>query len=151
MKKNVLEFVRRGLIACGFGPMVLAVLYLILQQTGAVLTLSVNQVCLGIFSLSALAFIAGGMNVIYRIERLPLMVAILIHGGVLYLSYLGTYLLNGWLKWGITPILVFTSIFALGYLVIWAIIYSIIKNRTARLNERLKQKQEAVDTSYDET
>ena len=94
MKKAVLEFIRRGFIACGFGPLVLAIFYLILQRQAAVQTLTVNQVCLGIFSLYALAFIAGGMNVIYQIERLPLMVAILIHGGVLYVSYLATYLIN---------------------------------------------------------
>ncbi len=142
MKKNILEFFRRGFVACGFGPIVLAILYLILQHQGAVQTLSVNQVCLGIFSLSALAFIAGGMNVIYQIERLPLMVAILIHGGVLYISYLGTYLLNGWLEWGITPILVFSGIFVLGYLAVWIIIYSITKRNTEKLNETLKQKQQ---------
>ena len=141
MKKNILEFLRRGLIACGFGPIVLAILYLILQQQAAVETLTVKQVCLGIFSLSALAFIAGGMNVIYQIERLPLMVAILIHGGVLYFSYLITYLLNDWLEWGVTPILVFSGIFVFGYLAVWAAIYFINKNRTKKLNEKLKQKQ----------
>ena len=142
MKKNILEFLRRGLVACGFGPIVLAVLYLILQRQAAVETLTVNEVCLGIFSLSALAFIAGGMNVIYQIERLPLMVAILIHGGVLYISYLLTYLLNGWLEWGITPILVFTGIFVLGYLAVWAVIYSVTRRNTDRLNEVLKKKQQ---------
>ena len=142
MKKNALEFLRRGLIACGFGPIVLAVFYLILQRQAAVETLTVSQVCLGIFSLSALAFVAGGMNVIYQIERLPLMVAILIHGAVLYISYLGTYLLNGWLDWGVTPILVFSGIFILGYLVIWAIIYSVTRRNTEKLNEMLRQKQQ---------
>lgn len=141
MKKNILDFFRRGFIACGFGPIVLAIFYLILQHQGAVQTLTVDQVCLGIFSLSALAFIAGGMNVIYQIERLPLMVAILIHGGVLYISYLVTYLLNGWLKWGTAPILVFSGIFLLGYLAIWAIIYSVTKRNTEQLNELLKKKQ----------
>ena len=145
MKKNVAEFFRRGLTACGFGPIVLAVFYLILQRQAAVETITVNQVCLGIFSLSALAFIAGGMNVIYQIERLPLMVAILIHGGVLYLSYLLTYLINGWLEWGVAPILVFTGIFVLSYLAIWAIIYSIIKKNTDKINEVLKKKQQNAD------
>ena len=96
MKKIVLEFFRRGFIASGFGPIVLAILYLILKQQALVEILTVNEVCIGIFSLSALAFVAGGMNVIYQIERLPLMVAILIHGTVLYITYLGTYLLNSW-------------------------------------------------------
>ena len=145
MKKFVLEFLRRGFVAAGIGPIVLAIVYMILQQTAAVETLSVNQVCIGIFSITALAFIAGGMNAIYQIERLPLMVAILIHGGILYISYLGTYLLNDWLDFGVMPIVVFTAIFVVGYIVIWAIIYSIIKKNTAKLNKMLKQKQQSVN------
>ena len=144
MNKIVKEFLRRGIAACGLGPIVLAVLYLILQHSGAVESLTVNDVCVGIFSLSALAFIAGGMNVIYQIEQLPLMVAILIHGGVLYISYLGTYLLNDWLEWGATPILVFTGIFVVGYLLIWAVIYSVIRKNTTKLNEMLKKRQQSL-------
>ena len=97
MKRYILEFIRRGLVACGFGPLVLVVLYMILQKEANLEMLTVKQVCLGIVSLSALAFVAGGMNVLYQIERIPLMLAILIHGGVLYLCYLGTYLVNVWL------------------------------------------------------
>ena len=144
MKKFVLEFLRRGLIASGIGPIVLAIVYLILQQTAAVETLSINQVCIGIFSITALAFIAGGMNAIYQIERLPLMVDILIHGGILYISYLVTYLLNDWLDFGALPIIVFSAVFVVGYIVIWAIIYSIIKRNTDKLNKMLKQKQQSV-------
>ena len=139
MKKNVKEFIRRGMVACGFGPLVLAVLYQILQSQEVLEILTVDEVCLGIVSLSVLAFIAGGMNVIYQIERLPLMLAILIHGGVLYISYLATYLINGWLEWGMTPVLVFTGIFVAAYLIIWMIIYSAIKKHTDKLNEALKQ------------
>ncbi len=141
MKKNILDFCYRGAVACGIGPLVLAFLYLILQSQGAIETLTVNQVCLGIFSLSALAFIAGGMNVIYQIERLPLMVAILIHGSVLYVSYLITYLVNSWLEWRAVSILGFTGIFVLGYLGIWAVIYSVIRRNTKKLNKLLKEKQ----------
>jgi hypothetical protein len=141
MKKHVTEFLRRGLVACGFGPMVLTVLYLILHRTGAVDMLTVKEVCVGMFSVSALAFIAGGMNFIYQIERLPLMLAILIHGCVLYVSYLATYLINSWLEWGPAPILSFTGIFVVGYLMIWAVIYTIIKRNTDKINAVLKQKQ----------
>ena len=124
MKKIISEVVRRGLIACGFGPIVLAILYLILKHTSGLETLSVNQVCTGILSISALAFIAGGLNVLYQIERLPLMIAVLIHGGILYITYLITYLLNDWLEQGVAPILVFSGAFVLGYFIIWIIIYS---------------------------
>lgn len=139
MKKFLIEFLRRGIAAMGFGPIVLMILYLILQRQAALESLSVNQVCLGIFSLSALAFLAGGMNAVYQIEQLPLMAAILIHGSVLYIGYLATYLLNSWLEWGIQPIFVFSGIFALGYLVIWAIIFTVIRKHTQKLNAMLKK------------
>lgn len=145
MKKHVSEFIRRGLIACGVGPVVLAIVYLILNKHAAVDMLTVGEVVTGIFSLTALAFIAGGMNAIYQIERLPLMVAILIHGGVLYVSYLGTYLVNGWLELSALPLMVFTAIFIAGYFIIWAVIYLINKKRTKRLNAILvNQKTEKV-------
>ena len=87
MKKYISEFIHRGFMACGLGPLVLAALYFISQSKGLLQSISVNEVCLGIVSLTLLAFIAGGMNMIYQIERLPLMAAISIHGGILYISY----------------------------------------------------------------
>lgn len=148
MKRFVLDFLRRGAIASGIGPIVWAIIYMILQQVAEVETLTVNQVCIGIVSLTALAFLAGGMNALYQIERLPLLMAILIHGSVLYVSYLGTYLINDWLDFGIIPIIVFSAIFVVGYIVIWAIIYSIIKRNTAKLNEMLQQKQQSIKENY---
>ena len=145
MRKHILDFIRRGLVALGFGPLVLAVLYAILHHQGVIQMLTVKQVCLGIFSLSALAFIAGGMNAVYQIERLPLMLAILIHGAVLYCAYLATYLVNSWLEWSITPVLVFTGIFMVGYLTIWAVIYCIIRRNTKKINAALKQKQRSAE------
>ena len=141
MKKFISNFILRGLVACGFGPVVLAVVYLVLHQQGVVQTLAVTEVCMGIFSLFALAFVVGGMNAIYQIERLPVMLAILFHGIVLYVSYLIVYLVNDWLKRGFTPILVFSAIFVVGYMLIWAIIYSVNKKNTERINKQLKQRQ----------
>ena len=145
MKKVIKDFFLRGLVTCGFGPLVLAVLYLILGKTGVIGTLTPERVSIGIFSLTALAFIAGGMNAVYQIERLPLMAAISIHGAVLYLSYLITYLLNDWLEMGAIPFLVFTGIFVFGYLVIWAVIYFIIRSRTRKLNALLEKKASSAD------
>ena len=144
MKQNILEFLRRGLIGCGFGPVVLAVIYLILQNQGVMQTVTINQVCTGILSLAALAFIVGGSGIVYQIEQLPLMTAVLIHGGVLYISYLAVYLINGWLKLGSSPIMVFTIIFVLFYLAIWAVIYFTTKTKTKKLNEKLKQNQQTL-------
>jgi len=141
MKNYLGEFFRRGMTACGLGPLVLAVIYLILGQRGAMAVVPVEQVCLGIFSLTGLAFVAGGMNVVYQIEQLPLMGAILLHGVVLYIGYLATFLLNGWLQRGMIPILIFTGIFLVGYLVIWAVIYSVTRRDTDRINRALQHRQ----------
>ena len=145
MKRIFFDFFRRGLAACGFGPLILAAIYLMLQGQGLLDVLTVQEVCMGIFTLAALAFIAGGMNALYQIERLPLMAAITIHGSVLYVSYMATYLLNGWLEWGTMPVLVFSGIFVIGYLAIWAVIYAVIKRSTERLNAVLKEKQQSAE------
>lgn len=142
MKKNVLDFIHRGLLSFGFGPVVLSIVYLSLQKGNVIQSVTINEVCLGIFTSAALAFIVGGANIIYQIERLPIMLAILIHGAILYISYIAVYLMNGWLKWGVIPVLVFTGIFVVGYFVVLAIIITMTKKRTARINEILKQKHQ---------
>ena len=139
MRRIVLDFLRRGLCAWGFGPIVLAIIYLILQKNIGIQTVTIHEICLGIFTSAILAFIAGGTPVIYQIEKLPLMVAILIHGAVLYAAYLVVYLVNGWLEWGDSSMLVFTIIFVLGYFAIWAVIYAVTKKRTRKLNEILNK------------
>ena len=148
MNKNIMEFMRRGCCACGFGPVVLAVLYWILHRQGIVETLSVPEVCLGVLSLTVLAFIAGGLNFLYQMEKLPLAVAILIHGSVLYISYLATYLVNGWLGMGWIPVLAFTGIFVVGYLGIWAVIYTVTRRNTSKVNAMLQKKQQTGNGEY---
>lgn len=143
MKGFFVDFLRRGSMSCGIGPVVLAILYVILHRNGDLDTLSVDQVCVGILSITVLAFVAGGMNAIYRIDRLPLMPAILIHGSVLYICYLVTYLLNDWLKWSALPLMVFTVIFVIGYIIIWGVIYLIIKNNTYKINKMLEKNRQA--------
>jgi hypothetical protein len=53
-----------------------------------------------------------------------------------------TYLINDWLDLGAIPIVVFSAIFVVGYIVIWAIVYFIIRKNTKELNEMLKKKQQ---------
>lgn len=142
MKAFIKDFLLRGMVAAGFGPVALAIIYLILQKNGVIDTLTVNEVSIGILSLFALAFLAGGVNAVYRVERFPLMVAILIHGIVLYIAYFAVYLINDWLKDGWISVLAFTVIFVVGYLIIWAVIYFVTRRKAAKLNSLLKEKQD---------
>ena len=138
MKKFWKEFLFRGLICAGGGPVVLAIIYGILGATGAVESFSPNEVCMEILSITILAFIVAGMTAIYQMEQLPLPTMILLHGGALYIAYIITYLLNGWLKRSLIPILIFTGIFLVGYALIWAIIYWVEKSKTEKLNKLLR-------------
>lgn len=138
MKNFWKEFLLRGLICASGGPIVLAMIYGILGAAGAVEAFSPREVCMGILTITLLAFTAAGMTAIYQMEQLPLPTMILLHGGALYIAYILTYLLNGWLQQQLLPILVFTGIFVAGYAVIWLIIYAVTKIKTEDLNKKLK-------------
>ncbi|MBQ9838596.1 MAG: DUF3021 domain-containing protein [Oscillospiraceae bacterium] len=138
MKAFWKKFIFRGLICAAGGPIVLAVIYGILGATGTVQALSPKEVCLGILTITLLAFTAAGMTAIYQVEQLPLPMMILLHGGALYIAYIVTYLLNGWLENSPAHILVFTGIFVAGYAIIWLIIYMIEKAKAEKLNHLLK-------------
>jgi len=137
MKKYVKEFLHRGLLCMGFGPLVLAIVFAILSLCGVVQTLAVSEMVLGIFTITVVAFVAAGVSVVYKIEELPLLYAILIHGVTLYVDYLAIYLVNGWLKDGVTPLIVFTVVFVLGFLLTWMIVYLFIRKDIKKMNRRI--------------
>ncbi|MBO5836511.1 MAG: DUF3021 domain-containing protein [Oscillospiraceae bacterium] len=139
MKTFWKEFLFRGLICAAGGPLVLAVIYGILGATGAVASFSPREVCMGILTITVMAFVVAGMTAIYQMEQLPLAMMILLHGGALYVVYILTYLLNGWLQNSLVPILVFTGIFLAGYAIIWLIIYYIEKDKIQKLNKLMKR------------
>ena len=139
MKAFWKEFLFRGLICAAGGPLVLAVIYGIWSVSGAVTQLTPGEVCLAIFTITLLAFIAAGMTAVYQQEQLPLPIAILLHGGTLYIAYLMIYLINGWLPQQLAAILVFTGIFVGNYAMIWLFIYLVNKRKADKLNKLLKQ------------
>ena len=139
MKKYVLRFIGRGLFAMGFGPITMAIVYLILWKCGVADVLSTEKMVVGILTVSLMAFLAGGIGVVYQIEQLPLMYAILLHGVTLYLDYVIVYLINGWLADGVAPFLIFTAIFAVGFILIWSVVYLVTKSGVKKMNQRIER------------
>lgn len=133
MKKYLPQFFLRGLCAMGFGPIVLAIIYGTLNATGTDAAITPVE----ILSISLMAFIAGGVTTVYQIESLPLLSAILIHGGALYLDYLIMYLLNDWIARDLTAILTFTVIFIVGYALIWLFIFLYNRRKAAQISKKL--------------
>ena len=138
MNKHVKEFLLRGLTCAAGGPLVLAIIYAILGAQGVATSLAPAEVSTAIISVTVMAFIAAGITMVYQIEQLPLLCAVLIHGGVLYADYLLMYILNSWLPRNWQAIGIFTAIFAAGYALIWLVIYLTIRSKTERINQKLK-------------
>lgn len=139
MKKYIKEFCKRGLIAFGFGPIIMAIVYFALSIAGVEGSLSFAELAKQILLVSVMAFLASGISVVYQIEKLPLPIAILIQASVLYVDYISIYLINGWLKSATLPILIFTVAFVLGFAVIWIAVYFVTKKATKAFNKRLNQ------------
>ena len=138
LKKYFKDFLLRGLVSMGFGPIILSIVYGILGLSGVVDKLAVNDVVLGFLSITALAFLCGGMTVVYQIEEIGISKAITLHGIALYVAYAVVYITNNWLKDGLIPFLIFTVIFVIGYALVWLVIYLITKRGTDSLNKKIK-------------
>ena len=72
MKQYCLAFLKRGLLAASGGPLILAMIYGILGANGQVTSLAPGEVCMGIVTVTLLAFIAAGIGVVYQIEVYPM-------------------------------------------------------------------------------
>lgn len=131
------RFCMRGACYAWGGPVILAVIWAILKANGKIDTLTVNEVVMGIISTTVMAFIAAGISFVYEIESLPKSFAALIQGAVLYIDYMGIYLLNGWLP--VNQIMTFTLIFAIGFIVIWLCIYISTKHKVDKMNDTLNR------------
>ena len=137
MKKYVKDFFIRGAMFAWGGPVILAIVWAALQAAGVVTGLTVNEVVLGIITTTVMAFIAAGVSIVYQIENLPKAFAGLIQMSVLYIDYLGFYLLNGWIP--LNQIWLFTLIFVAVFAVIWFSIYIPIKLKVKKMNRMLNK------------
>ena len=88
-------FLLRGLVAMGFGPVILAIIYSILELTNVTDVVTVREMTVGVLTIAALAFLCGAVTQVFQIEELPLSKAITFHGIILYIAYVIVYLTNG--------------------------------------------------------
>ena len=137
MKEYVKSFIFRGMIFGGFGPIVVGIIYLILSFSIADFSLSGKEAFLGIVSTYLLAFIQAGASIFNQIEKWSVGKSLLVHLSVLYVAYIGLYLLNTWIPFEWVAILIFTGVFVAVYLIVWLTVFLIVRNTSKRLNEKL--------------
>ena len=137
MNKYFKEFLFRGLIFGGFGPIILGIVYYILSKTLNNFSLNGSEVLLGIISTYLLAFVQAGVTVFNQIEHWSVPKSLLCHFGSLYIVYVFCYIVNSWIpfEWGIVGL--FTAIFVVLYFIIWFTVYFIAKATGKKLNSVL--------------
>lgn len=137
MNRYVKEFLHRGLIFGGFGPIIVSIIYLVLPYSIKDFSLSGDEIFIAIISSYLLAFIHAGSSVFNQIEHWGIMKGLLCQLATLYLSYASCYLINSWIPFDLSVVGIFTGIFVLGYLVIWGIVYLCVKASAKKLSEKL--------------
>ncbi len=131
------NFIHRGLIFGGFGPIILSIIYAITSKTSAGITFSGTDVALAIISTYLLAFVHAGASVFNQIEHWSVPKSILFHMSTLYLAYIFSYLVNTWIPFSLQFILIFTGIFVAIYIVVWVTVVTCIKITQKKLNRKL--------------
>ncbi len=137
MNSYLKNFLHRGLIFGGFGPIVAGIVFFILSFSVEGFSLTGIQVFCAIISTYILAFVQAGASVFNQIEHWPVAKSLLVHLGVLYVTYVSCYLLNSWIPFEPAVVAIFTAIFLVTYFLIWGIVYFSVKSATKKMNARL--------------
>lgn len=131
------RFLQRGIAFAGFGPIILGIVFLIIEKTVTDFSLTGYQVFIAILSTYILAFVQAGASVFNQIEEWPLTKSLLCHFSSLYVVYIVCYLINTWIPFELAAVLVFTGIFVVAYFAIWLIVYLSVRATTKKLNGKL--------------
>lgn len=138
MNNYVKEFFHRGMLFAGFGPIIAGIVYIAVSCNVDNFSLSALEVFLAILSTYILAFVQAGASVFYQVEHWPVIKSMLFHFLSIYTAYIGCYLVNSWIPFDVRVIMIFTGVFAVTYLLIWLIVYIVVKTASNRLNRNLK-------------
>ncbi len=137
MNKYLKNFLQRGVAFGGLGPIIGAIVFLSLHFSIPGFSLNGIEAFLAIISTYILAFLQAGASVFNEIESWPIAKSLLCHFSLVYVAYLGCYLVNSWIPFEWPVIIIFTLIFVITYFAIWITVYLIIKKTSKELNSKL--------------
>ena len=137
MNKYFKEFIHRGLMFSGFGPIVFGIVMLCIFFAEKDLSLTGKEILLGIVSTYMIAFIQAGATVFNQIEHWSVPKSMACHFGMLYAVYSIAYIINSWIPFKIEVLAIFTAIFIGVYFTVWIVVYLCVRNTGRKINERL--------------
>ena len=138
MNKYVKEFLHRGLMFGGFGPIIFGNIVFIVSKTTENFILEAGEVFIGIVSIYLLAFVHAGASVFNQIEHWSIGKSLHCHLSTLYVAYSLCYVINTWIPFEPKMLLLFTAIFMIIYFVVWCVVYFTIKATSKNFNAKLK-------------
>ena len=138
MNKYIKEFLHRGLMFGGFGPIIFGIIIFVVSKTTENFILEAGEVFIGIVSIYLLAFVHAGASVFNQIEHWSIGKSLLCHLSTLYVAYSLCYVINTWIPFEPKMLLLFTAIFMIIYFVVWGVVYFTIKATSKNFNAKLK-------------
>ena len=138
MNRYLKDFLHRGLIFGGFGPIVTAIVFMCISLADGSFSLTANQILLATVSSYLLAFIQAGVTVFNQIEHWSTVKSLLCHFVTLYAAYSVCYVVNSWIPFEPMVLVIFSAVFAVLFFVIWTIVYLSVRATSKRFNSQLK-------------
>ena len=131
------EFIKRGFMFSGLGPVTAALVIFIISRFDENLQLGALQILLMVISTYILAFVQAGATVFNQIEHWSVPKSLICHFSSLYAAYVLCYIVNTWIPFNINVIFVFTAIFVITFFVIWTTVFLTVRHLSKKLNKNL--------------
>lgn len=138
MNRYVKSFFHRGLVFGGFGPIVVAIVFMCISFGNDDFRLNALQILLATVSSYLLAFVQAGVTVFNQIEHWSTVKSLLCHFVTLYAAYSVCYVVNSWIPFEPMVLVIFSAVFALLFFAIWAIVYFSVRSTSKKFNSQLK-------------
>ena len=139
MNKYLKDYLHRGLMFGGFGPIIAGIVYLIISFYVEGLSVSGVDFFTAIISSYVLAFVCAGSSVFNQIEHWSIAKSLAFHLSSYYLAHIFCYLINSWIPFDLKVILIFTGIFILSYFAIWLTVYICVKITGKRMSAKIRK------------
>ena len=138
MNKYLKTFLHRGLIFAGFGPVVAGIVFLILDLCGVEVVLSGTNIFSAIISTYVIAFVHSGSSVFHEIESFSPAKSMICQLSLIYAAYTSAYLINSWIPFNVSVILIYTAIFIVAYFLICLTVYLVTRRVTRKMNREIE-------------
>lgn len=138
MNRYLKDFLHRGLIFGGFGPIVVAIVFMCISLADRGFSLTASQILLATVSSYLLAFVQAGVTVFNQIEHWSTVKSLLCHFVTLFAAYSVCYVVNSWIPFEPMVLVIFSVIFTVLFFVIWTIVYLSVRATSKRFNSQLK-------------